>query len=506
MRSRPIWTRSAASKRMLEARGLVKRYPGVTALGGVDFSVGPGEVVALLGENGAGKSTLIKTLGGLQQPDEGTILIDGKATKVVNAAEATRLGIGVIHQELNNLDNLDVAGNVFLGREPRRFGLLDRGAMKRQTREFLLPLGLDVEPDAPLRGLSIAQQQLVEIAKALSLRAKYLVMDEPTSSLTAGETARLLDVIANLREQGVGIVYVSHRLDEVKVCADRAVVFRDGQNAGGLSKAELTTENMVRLMVGRDVAREVGRPYEAREPRLVVRGLRTKRFPQYAIDFEVGRGEIVGMSGLVGAGRTEVAQSIYGVHDRVAGTVAIDGEEVPSGSPRAAIARGLYLAPEDRRHEGVLTTMTVRENITMPAMERYSSIGLISRPKENAVAEDMKTRLRIKAPTVESAVRGLSGGNQQKVVLAKWLSLDPKVLIFDEPTRGIDIGARAEIYALMRGLAEDGAAILMISSDMEEVLGLSDRVVVMREGRLTGVLTRDEASEEAVMRLAVAGA
>ena len=489
---------------MVEARGLVKRYPGVTALGGVDFSVGPGEVVALLGENGAGKSTLIKCLGGLQQPDEGEIRVDGKAVRIGNVAEATRLGIGVIHQELNNLDNLDVAGNVFLGREPRRLGLLDRREMERRTREYLAPLGLDVSPDAPLSGLSIAQQQLVEIAKALSLDARTLVMDEPTSSLTAGETARLLGVIADLRARGVGIVYVSHRLDEVKVCADRAVVFRDGRNAGALAKEALTTENMVRLMVGRDVAREVARAYEAREPRLVVRGLRTKRFPQHEIAFEVGRGEIVGVSGLVGAGRTEVAQSIYGVHPRVAGTVAIDGEDVRSGSPREAIRRGLYLAPEDRRHEGVLTTMTVRENITLPAMERYSRAGLIERRKENAISETMKERLRIKAPTIESAVRGLSGGNQQKVVLAKWLSLGPKVLIFDEPTRGIDVGARAEIYALMRGLAEAGTAILMISSDMEEILGLSDRIVVMREGRLTGVLTRDEASEERVMGLAVA--
>lgn len=489
---------------MLEARGLVKRYPGVTALGGVDFSVGPGEVVALLGENGAGKSTLIKCLGGLQQPDEGTISVDGTPVRIANAAEATKLGIGVIHQELNNLDNLDVAGNVFLGREPRKFGLIQHRKMAERTREFLRPLGLEVSPDAPLSDLSIAQQQLVEIAKALSLNAKYLIMDEPTSSLTAGETARLLEVIADLRSRGVGIVYVSHRLDEVKICADRAVVFRDGKNAGALAKDDLTTENMVRLMVGRDVAREVGRPYEAREPRLVVRGLRTKRFPQHEVSFEVGRGEIVGVAGLVGAGRTEVAQAIFGVHPRVSGEVVLDNEPVPAGSPSASIHRGLYLAPEDRRHEGVLTTMSVRENITLPAMERYSSIGLIKRPRETAISNTMKERLRIKAPTVESAVRGLSGGNQQKVVLAKWLSLEPRVLIFDEPTRGIDIGARAEIYALMRGLAESGTAILMISSDMEEVLALSDRVVVMREGRLTGILTRNEATEESVMHLAVA--
>ncbi|RYG25360.1 sugar ABC transporter ATP-binding protein [bacterium] len=489
---------------MLEARGIVKRYPGVTALGGVDFSVGPGEVVALLGENGAGKSTMIKTLGGLQQPDEGEIVVDGQAVRIANAAHATKLGIGVIHQELNNLDNLDIAGNVFLGREPSKLGLIDRKRMVKDTRQYLSTLGLNVDPTTPLRQLSIAQQQMVEIAKALSLDAKYLIMDEPTSSLTAGETAKLLEVVADLRGRGVGIVYVSHRLDEVKICADRAVVFRDGNNAGGLSKEELTTENMVRLMVGRDVAREVGRPYVVREPRLVVEGLRTKRYPEYEISFTVGKGEIVGVAGLVGAGRTEVAQSIFGVHDRVAGTVTIDGEVVRSGSAKEAIQRGLFLAPEDRRHEGVLTTMTIRENITLPAMERYSSVGLIDRKRETTVSLDMRERLRIKAPTVESVVRGLSGGNQQKVVLAKWLSLEPKVIIFDEPTRGIDVGARSEIYALMRGLAEAGTAILMISSDMEEVLGLSDRIVVMREGRLTGTLTRDEASEEAVMQLAVA--
>lgn len=492
---------------MLEAQGLTKRYPGVTALDRVDFTVNPGEIVALIGENGAGKSTLIKILGGLTQPDEGEVRLEGHLVRLPNTATATRLGIGVIHQELNNLDNLDIAGNVFLGREPRAMGfLIDRGEMERRTRLLLEPLGLHFEPSAPLSGLSIAQQQLVEIAKALSLDAKYLIMDEPTSSLTAGETETLLKIVLGLREKGVGIIYVSHRLDEVKAIADRAIAFRDGKNAGSLAKSELTTENMVRLMVGRDIERQALRESVEREPRLTVKGLRTKRYPAHEVSFSVGRGEIVGIAGLVGAGRTEVAQAIFGVDGRVEGTVTLDGESVRSGSPRDAIRQGLFLAPEDRRNEGLITAMVIRENITLPALPSYASACLIQKGKERSVSEEMRTKLQIKAPTIESEVRGLSGGNQQKVVLAKWLSLAPKCLVFDEPTRGIDVGARSEIYALMKGLAEKGVAILVISSDMEEVIGISDRVIVMHEGRVSGILQGHEASEEQIMRLAVASA
>lgn len=489
---------------MLEARGLVKRYPGVTALDRVDLSVHSGEVVALIGENGAGKSTLIKIVGGLVHPDEGELLVEGKPVKLAKSSDATRLGIGVIHQELCNLDNLDVASNVFLGREPRKMGILiDSAEMERRTREYLLPLGLDIDPRTPLGTLSIAHQQLVEIAKALSLEARVLVMDEPTSSLTAGETARLLKVIDDLRSRGVGIVYVSHRLDEVKAIADRVVGLRDGKNAGALTREEITTENMVRLMVGRDLDRVAVRDETAYEPRLIVEGLRTVRYPDHEVSFTVGSGEIVGLAGLVGAGRTEIAQALFGVQDRLAGTVTLDGALVKKNSPRESIERGLYLAPEDRRHEGLITSMCVRENVTLPAVPLYASFGFVQRSKETAVAEDMRQKLHLKAPSVESEVRGLSGGNQQKVVLAKWLSLSPKCLIFDEPTRGIDVGARSEIYALMRGLADEGVAILMISSDMEEVLGVSDRVVVMHEGAVSGVLPRSKATEEEVMRLAV---
>lgn len=489
---------------MLEARGLVKRYPGVTALSEVNLTVGLGEVLALIGENGAGKSTLIKIMGGIVAADEGEILIDGKSVSLSKTSDATKLGIGVIHQELSNLDNLDVAGNVFLGREPRKFGcLLDKQELRIKTREYLQQLGLNIDPTTALSALSIAHQQVVEIAKALSLEARFLIMDEPTSSLTTSETQKLLGVINDLRKRGVGIIYVSHRLDEVTALADRVTVLRDGRNAGDLKGPEITTEKMVRLMVGRDLQKTEIRTAAASEPRLIVKELRTPRYPDHAVSFSVGRGEIVGLAGLVGAGRTEVVQAIFGAVPRLSGSVTLDGTEIPSGSPRASIERGLFLAPEDRRHEGLITSMCVRENITLPAVKKYCKAGLIIRSKEVVISEKMRDQLRLKTPTVHAQVSGLSGGNQQKVVLAKWLSLEPKCLLFDEPTRGIDVGARAEIYSLMRELADQSVAILMVSSDMEEVLAVSDRIVVMHEGRVSGELLREDATEEKVMKLAV---
>lgn len=492
---------------MLEARGILKRYAGVTALSGVDLTVNPGEVVALIGENGAGKSTLIKILGGLVQPDAGTVTIDARAVALRSPADATKLGIGLIHQELCNLDNLDIGGNVFLGREPRQFGfLIDHAEIVRRTKTYLNRLGLSLDPTVPLHELSIAQQQMVEIAKALSLEARFLIMDEPTSSLTLTETETLLKVIGELRSNGVGIVYVSHRLDEVKAVADRVVALRDGANAGSLSKDEVTTEAMIRLMVGRDLdMAEEAQPYHG-SARLEVKGLRTPRYPNCEVSFEVGKGEIVAMAGLVGAGRTEVAQSIFGVSPRLSGSVTLDGVELRAGSPCESIKSGLFLAPEDRRKAGLITSMSVRENVTLPALKNYAAGGILSKERERSVADKMRTQLQLKAPDVESTVSGLSGGNQQKVVLARWLSLAPKCLIFDEPTRGIDVGARAEIYSLIRGLAAEGVAILMISSDMEEALGVSDRILVMHEGGIRGSLVRSTASEEAVMKLAVGNA
>ena len=488
-------------------RKIEKRFPGVHALKGVDLSVDAGEVVALLGENGAGKSTLMKVLGGVHQPDSGEVLIDGEPVHITSVSDATRYGIAFIHQELNVLDNLDVAANVFLGREPVRGGplrLVDTRRMREETRRHLARLGLEIEPDTPLSRLSIAQQQMVEIAKALSQDARILIMDEPTSSLTLSETARLLEVVKELRAQGVGVIYISHRLGEVKEIADRAVVLRDGANAGELAREEIDHDRMVRMMVGRDIQSFYQHPEGEKEPRyFVVESLRTARYPGKRVSFDVGRGEILGLAGLVGSGRSEVASALFGVEPALEADVRLGGEPVRLRSPHDAIRRGIYLVPEDRRAAGLVTDMAVRENVTLPSLERYASALLISFGREREAAKEVCTRLNVKTPSVEARAANLSGGNQQKVVLAKWLSLDPRVLIFDEPTRGVDVGAKAEIYALLRGLAEGGVAVLMISSDMEEILHVSDRVAVMHEGSITGVLGRSECTEENIMRLAV---
>jgi ribose transport system ATP-binding protein len=472
---------------ILEMRGISKRFPGVVALEKVDLEVYPGEVVALIGENGAGKSTLMKILGGVHQPDEGEVLIDGRPARIHSVSDAIALRIGFIHQELNVLDNLDVAGNIFLGREPRRgglLGLIDRKKLYADAEVYLKRLGLNLPGRTPLGTLSIAQQQLVEIAKTLSQNARILIMDEPTSSLTLSETERLIGVVKDLRAQGVSIIYISHRLGEVKELADRVVALRDGRNAGRLAREEVTHDRMVKMMVGRDIESfyASGGGAEGRS-RFGVRALRTRRYPQHAVTFDLREGEILGLAGLVGAGRTEVAQAVFGVEPPAGGSVVLGGEEVSIRSPRDAIRRGIYLIPEDRRRCGLIVDDLIRKNVTLPALDRYATAGIV--------------------PSVEVRAGNLSGGNQQKVVLAKWLSLEPKVLIFDEPTRGIDVGAKAEIYELMRRLAAEGVAVLMISSDMEEVLGVSDRVAVMHEGRLTGILEREQCTEEAVMRLAV---
>jgi ribose transport system ATP-binding protein len=486
-----------------------KRFSGVQALQNVSFEVQRGEVVALIGENGAGKSTLMKILGGVHQPDGGEIRINGKPTVIRGVSDAIAAGVSFIHQELNVLDNLDAAGNVFLGREPLKCGplrILDRARMEAETQPYLDRLGLPIDAATPLEKLSLAQQQMVEIAKALSLKSQILIMDEPTSSLTLAETDRLIQVVHDLRAQGVSIIYISHRLGEVRQLADRVVGLRDGQNAGGLSRDEINHEAMVKLMVGRDLEKfQALHDAGDRPVRLAVRGLRTLRYPSQEVSFDVHGGEILGMAGLVGAGRSEVAQAIFGVDASLGGTLTLDGEPLRIRSAQDAIRAGIYLAPEDRRRSGVIVDMSIRDNITLPALKSYASMGLINREKEAQGAETASRSLSVKTPSIDFLVRNLSGGNQQKVVLGKWLSLGPKVLIFDEPTRGIDVGAKAEIYDLMRNLAQQGVALLMVSSDMEEVLNLSDRIAVMHEGHISGFLTRSEASEESVMQLAVGG-
>src|SRR5215204_5587297 len=490
---------------ILEMRGISKRFPGVIALGGVDFEIFPSEVVALAGENGAGKSTLMKILGGVYQPDEGAIRINGAETPIHSVSDASASGVGFVHQELNVLDNLSVAENVFLGREPKIFGfLVDRKKLNADTDVYLKRLGLDISPKTRLSELSIAQQQMVEIAKALSLNARILIMDEPTSSLTLTETETLLDVIKGLRAQGVSIIYISHRLGEIKEIANRVVVLRDGKNAGMLAQAEINHDNIVKLMVGLDINRFYKPPAQGEKTLFAeIRELKTRRYPNRVISFAVHKGEILGFAGLVGAGRSEAAQAIFGVDAPVSGTISLDGVSTKVTSPRDAINSGIYLIPEDRRNSGLILDVPIRENITLPALSRYSSAGLINGDAESKTAKEMCEKLNVKTPSVETKAANLSGGNQQKVVLAKWLSLNPRLLIFDEPTRGIDVGAKAEIYQLMRNLAESGVAIMMISSDMEEVINVSDRVAVMHEGAITGILSREEASEEAIMKLAV---
>jgi ribose transport system ATP-binding protein len=488
---------------LLEALGLKKSFPGVRALRGVDLRVASGEVLAVIGENGAGKSTLMKILAGVQQADSGVIRMDGSPVCIRSVDDALAHGIALIHQELNLADNLNVAANVFLGRELRRFGLMNLKRMSQEARPFLDAVGLQVEPETRVGELALGQQQLVEIAKALSTQARVLIMDEPTSSLSAGEADTLFQVIRDLRSRGVSIVYISHRLGEVELLADRVTVLRDGENSGELARSEINHGAMVKCMVGRDLSQVYPHTsHETGDVALEVDRLRTPRHPREEISFQVRTGEIVGIAGLVGAGRTEVLLSLFGVTPAVGGCIRVNGQEVMPRSPQEAIAAGLALVPEDRKRQGVLLNMPVRENLSLASLYRDQLCGFLDRQRELHLSRVSIKTLQIKTPSDRQPVLFLSGGNQQKVVLGKWLATRPRVLFLDEPTRGIDVGARQEIYRLMENLSHQGVAILFVSSEMEEVLGMSDRVLVMHEGRLAGELMRNELSEEAVMELA----
>ncbi|HVF22046.1 MAG TPA: sugar ABC transporter ATP-binding protein [Pyrinomonadaceae bacterium] len=495
---------------ILEMEGVSKRFPGVVALDNVSLSVGAGEIVALIGENGAGKSTLMKILGGAIARDNGEIKINGAPVEIRSPHEASALGIEFIHQELSVLDNLDVAANIFLHREPTTTGflkLINRKRIYSEADVLIRKLGLDISSRTPLDQLSLAQQQLVEIARALGAGARIIIMDEPTSSLMLSETRRLLEIVKDLKRQNVSVIYISHRMHEVEEIADRAVVLRDGKNAGTLQRSEITHERMVRMMVGRDLKEFFkGAAHERSSATngngFIVRRLRTIRYPNHTITFDVAPGEVLGIAGLVGAGRSEVARAIFGVEEALETEVALDGKTLRITEPQDAISNGIYLVPEDRRLSGLIVDFNVRENISLPNLDSYSSAKIINRAKESKAAADAVKAINIKTPTPEMRAANLSGGNQQKVVLAKWLTFRPRVLIFDEPTRGIDVGAKAEIYELIRDLAAKGVSVIVISSEMEEVLGISDRIAVMHEGRVTGILNRAQFSEEAVMRLA----
>jgi ribose transport system ATP-binding protein len=481
----------------------------------VDLTLRAGELLCVVGENGAGKSTLMKILGGVHVPDTGEIFLDGRPVQIGSVAAAQRLGIALIHQELNLCASLDAAGNIFLGREPRAGGPLGliRPAIYRQAEVLLKRLGLECSPRTRVADLPVGQQQLVEIARALSMDARILIMDEPTSSLTDRETERLFAVMHELKQSGAAIIYISHRLNEVRRVADRVTVLRDGRNAGDLPRGEITHEALVRRMVGRDIKQFFHHSHEAgprsadpnETPVLSVSGLRYDERQAEPVSFELRRGEVVGMAGLMGAGRTELAEALFGVRKLQAGEVLIDGRRVNVGSPQRAIRAGLLLVPEDRRQHGLLVDSSVAWNISLPSLTRLSRARMVSFPREREMAQAMCQRLNVRTPSIRQIAALLSGGNQQKVVLAKWLGREPRVLVLDEPTRGIDVGAKAEIYALIDRLAREGVGILMISSDLEEILGVCDRVLVLHDFRLAGDLPRERLSEQAIMTLATGG-
>lgn len=497
-----------ANTPLLHMEGISKAFPGVQALRDVHLTVERGEIHALMGENGAGKSTLMKVLTGAYQADAGTITWRGEAAAIQAPGDAQALGISIIHQELSLLPYMTVGQNIFLGREPRGRlpGWIDWGALYRETAVWLKQLDLNVDPRAEARDLSIAQQQMVEVAKALSLEASLIVMDEPTSSLTEQETEVLFARMRTLRERGVSIIYISHRLEEVFAIADKVTVLRDGRYIATHPTSELTQQRIVSLMVGRELVDDLYAysPTERRDVALETTGLSDGRELR-EVSFTLHGGEILGLAGLIGAGRTALAETLFGIRRATAGQIRLGGETARIRSPQDAIKAGLGFVPEDRKQQGLFLNMAVRENIVMSGMGQVTQWGFVRPAQANEVAGALVKKLDVRTPGLRQLVRNLSGGNQQKVVIARWLLLKPRVLILDEPTRGVDVGAKAEIHALMRQLAADGVAVLMISSELPEVLGVSDRVLVMHEGRVTGEFSRDEATQDKIMRAATGG-
>jgi ribose transport system ATP-binding protein len=487
------------SSALLIMEGITKSFGGAPALRGVDFDLRPGEVHALMGENGAGKSTLMKVLAGVHEPDSGTIRIDGRQVTVHSPAQATALGIAIIHQELNTIPDMTVAENLALGAEPRtRFGSLDRRRLLRDAEEKLGRVRADIDPRLPMRRLSVGRQQMVEIARALAEDARILVLDEPTAALSNREAQQLFALIDEMRDAGMGLVYISHRMEEVWRLADRVTVLRDGRTVGTSLRAEITPERVVTQMIGRDV--EDLYVHDDRTPGEVV--LRVEGLTDGAgigpVDLELRAGEVVGMVGLIGAGRSEIARMIYGADRARSGTVTLDGRPLDRRSPTASIRQGIGLLPENRKEEALFPQMTIRDNLVTSALDRLSRLGVLRGGAVARTAREQMDALRIRTGPLEEVQR-LSGGNQQKVVLGRWLAVGPRVLILDEPTRGVDIGAKHEIYRIINEQVSKGVAVLVVSSDLPEALGISDRVLVVRGGRIVAELPREEATEEAVM-------
>jgi rhamnose transport system ATP-binding protein len=482
-----------------ELRGISKRFAATQALDDVSLDLRSGEVHALVGENGAGKSTLVKILAGVYQPDSGSIWLDGTETVLRGPAHARSIGIAVVHQEPRLFPDLTVAENVFLGHAPSgRLGTIDWGGMRRAAQALFDELDVQFDVGAPVRGLSMADQQLIEIAKSLSVEARVLILDEPTASLSAHEVERLFAIVRQLRDRGVAILFVSHRLDEVFVLTDRATVFRDGRHVITTTTSELTTADLIRHMVGRTVSLFPKVETPVGEVLIEVNGL-TRAGVFRDVTFSVRAGEIVGFAGLVGAGRTEVARVLFGIDHRDSGEIRLGGRLVDFGSPSAAMGAGIAYLPEDRHQEGLVTDFSIAQNVTLPILPRLFPRLLIRTSTEREVARDHTERFDVRMTGVDQLVGALSGGNQQKVVLAKWLASEPTILILDEPTRGIDIGAKVEVHRIISELAASGLGIILISSDLPEVLAMSDRILVLHEGRITAEIPRDRATQERVM-------
>ncbi|MHB8595712.1 MAG: sugar ABC transporter ATP-binding protein [Ktedonobacteraceae bacterium] len=485
---------------IVELSGITKQFGGVQALRGVDLKLLPGEVHALVGENGAGKSTLVKILAGIHRPDVGVVKFGGEVVELRSPTQAQVLGIAVVQQEPMLFPDLDVAENVFMGRHPRdRFGRVDWKRMYREVDHLLASLDVTLNSHTPVQGLSVAEQQLVEIAKALSIQARVLVLDEPTAALSSHEVAELFTIVKQLRERGVAILFVSHRLDEVFTIADCLTVFRDGTHIITAPVSEMTTEDLIKHMVGRELSNLYPKgESEIGDVVLEVRQLtRSEAFAD--VSFQLRRGEILGFAGLVGAGRTEVARVLFGIDRAESGEIWLKGKQVRIRSPQQAMEYGIAYVPEDRHQQGLVMNFSIVANITLAILQQVSRLGLLDPRREQQIAGEYSSQMRIRSSGVEQVVSALSGGNQQKVVLGKWLATNPSVLILDEPTRGIDVGAKAEVHRIISDLAVGGLAIILISSELPEVLAMADRVMVLHEGHVTGTFARSEATQERVM-------
>jgi rhamnose transport system ATP-binding protein len=485
---------------IIELSEIAKQFGGVQALRGVDFSLLPGEVHALVGENGAGKSTLVKILAGIYRPDAGVLKIEGEAIELRSPTQAQALGIAVVQQEPMLFPDLDVAENVFMGRHPRdRFGRVDWKRIHREVDQLFASLDVSLSSHMPVQGLSVAEQQLVEIAKALSLQARVLVLDEPTAALSSHEVEELFAIVRQLRERGVAILFVSHRLEEVFRIADRLTVFRDGTHIITAPVSEINTEEIIKHMVGRELSNLFPKG-EAEIGDVVLEVRHLTRAGVFAdVSFQLRKGEILGFAGLVGAGRTEVARVLFGIDRAEGGEVWLKSKKVRIRSPQQAMDNGIAYVPEDRHQQGLVMNFSIASNVTLPILQQVSRLGLINPRREQKIAGEYSRQLHVRSTGVEQLVNALSGGNQQKVVLSKWLATNPSVLILDEPTRGIDVGAKAEVHRIISDLAARGLAIILISSELPEVLAMADRVIVLHEGRITGTFARSEATQERVM-------